>query len=324
MNNLRITFSLLSFFIVPGSAANFKKLFVIMGNKASGSNKNKGKGSSKHNSQNHSPKKIKFSRKATIPQSKLDRVKITKSLNLEKCKYSSIPSNLFTIDQLEIVNLNDNAIKSIAEDLIPPFDQINSPEKKQNESDDPNKKSKKSKHKYKGIKLFRMSNNRLSTLPRSFAYLHNLQTLQLINNEFEIFPFVLFELPKLKELSLKKNKISSIECSLEIIEGVKKLEDLDLSFNALHKLPDSFTHLKSLKLCNFEHNQLTSLPISWKGMESLHIINFRNNNLSDIPPSLFLETGVVRVDIENNPVHTSKKYVHLEGFDEVQCVYGDG
>ena len=53
-------------------------------------------------------------------------------------------------------------------------------------------------------------------------------------------------------------------------------------------------------------------------MKSLHIINFRNNNLNDTPKSLFIETTVVKIAIEDNPVHSSKKYVHLEGFEQVK------
>lgn len=284
-----------------------------MGNKQGKGSPNKPKDLTKP-----SGKKIKFGKKSTIPQSKLDRVPVTKSLNLEKCKYSTIPPNLFMIDQLEIINLNDNNIKQIEEEIIPPFEN-SSPEKKQSDDlKEEKKKSKKNKNKYKGIKLLRMSNNKLSSLPQSFANLQNLQQLQLVGNQFEYFPSILFELPKLKELSLKKNHIQLIECSLELIEGVTKLTDLDLSHNNLQYLPDEFTYLKTLININLEYNKLNKLPVSWKEMKSLHLINFKNNNLKTIPKSLFIETNVVRVDIEDNPVHTSKKYVHLEGFEEVK------
>ena len=120
-----------------------------MGNKTNGactSNKNKGASPTSKQQSNtksqkkQSGKKIKFGKKATIPQSKLDRVKITKSLNLEKCKYTSIPANLFMIDNLEIVNLNDNNIKQIDDDIIPSFDENNNyPEKKQIDDTNQNK-----------------------------------------------------------------------------------------------------------------------------------------------------------------------------------------
>eukprot|EP01084_Bolivina_argentea_P059106 107880_1 len=125
-----------------------------MGNKNSGactSSKNKG-GRPKQTTK----KPIKFSRKSQIPQPKLDRIKITKSLNLEKSKYSSIPSNLFMIENLEIVNLNDNNIKHIDEDIIPSSDYFT--------KDTDEKTNKKKKH--KGIKLLRISNNKLSSLPQ--------------------------------------------------------------------------------------------------------------------------------------------------------------
>jgi len=267
---------------------------------------------SQRKSSSKSPSKVKFGRKATIPQSKLDRVKVTKSLNLEKSKLSSIPSNLFSIDNLEIVNLNDNAIKHIPEEAIPPFG--GDEEKKSDVS--PSKKGRKQKGKYKGIKVLRMNNNRLSVLPLSFINLQNVQTLQIEGNHFEFFPSIIFQLPRLKEVSMKKNRIQIIECSLDLVEGVKKLTSMDLSYNQLMVLPDEFCHLRSLEVCNLEYNQLGTLPAEWKGMKALHIINLKGNRLEDIPKSLFLETNVVRIDIEENPVHTKKKYVHLEGFDE--------
>eukprot|EP01083_Nonionella_stella_P017242 48201_1 len=278
-----------------------------MGNKSSSKNSKSQKGGTK----------MKFGRKTQIPQTKLDRIKITKSLNLEKCKYSSLPHNLFMIDQLEIVNLNDNTIKVIDEEMIPPFEAIHGTAKTQNDEVKEQTKSKKNKKsKYKGIKLLRMSNNRLSSLPDSFANLHNLQTLQLVGNQFVHFPGVLFQLPRLKELSLKNNQIQIIPCTLPIIQGVKRLTELDLSYNRLQTLPDEFTHLKSLQVCNLEHNELKELPVSWAEMKALHIINFKCNHLHHIPKSLFIETNVVRVDMEDNPVYTSKKYVHLEGFEQ--------
>ena len=272
-----------------------------------------------HSAYSKSPN-IAVQRRTIIPQSKLDRLEVTKSLNLEKSKLNAIPSNLFSIDNLEIVNLNDNAIRSIPEEVIPPFTDPNDEEKKS--SDNPqHKKSKKSKGKYKGIKVFRINNNRLSALPLSFVNLQNIQTLQMDGNQFEYFPSILLQLPKLKELSMKKNQIQIIECSLELVEGVKKLTALDLSYNRLQVLPDEFCHFRSVEVVNLECNYIGQLPVSWKEMKALHIINLKGNRLEDIPKSLFLETNVVRVDMEDNPVHSKKKYVHLEGWNEVQSLH---
>merc|ERR1719461_910469 len=119
-------------------------------------------------------------------------------------------------------------------------------------------------------------------------------------NQFEYFPSILLQLPKLKELSMKKNQIQIIECSLELVEGIKKLTALDLSYNRLQVLPDEFCHFRSVEVVNLECNRLMTLPVSWKEMKSLHIINLKGNQLNDIPKSLFLETNVVRIDIEDN------------------------
>ena len=120
---------------------------------------------------------------------------------------------------------------------------------------------------------------------------------------------------------MKKNQIQIIECSLELVEGVKKLTALDLSYNRLQVLPDEFCHFRSVEVVNLECNYIGQLPVSWKEMKALHIINLKGNRLEDIPKSLFLETNVVRVDMEDNPVHSKKKYVHLEGWNEVQSLH---
>lgn len=66
------------------------------------------------------------------------------------------------------------------------------------------------------------------------------------------------------------------------IGHLKKLEELDLSFNKLKNLPDDVADLVSLKSLRVANNKLVDLPHGISSLRSLEKLDLSNNRLTSL------------------------------------------
>lgn len=87
--------------------------------------------------------------------------------------------------------------------------------------------------KFISITELNLSNNRLSSLPDEIKDMKDLQKLDLSHNDFLIVPKVVFKIPHLLYLNLKKNFIVDIDVSK--VRSSPALRELNLEENPLTK-----------------------------------------------------------------------------------------
>ncbi|XP_054880745.1 leucine-rich repeats and immunoglobulin-like domains protein 1 [Poeciliopsis prolifica] len=131
-----------------------------------------------------------------------------------------------------------------------------------------------------------LSNNKISTLQLG-ALDHlgsTLQVLRLSRNRISQIPIRAFQLPRLTQLELNRNRILQIEGLT--FQGLSSLEVLKLQRNSISKLTDgAFWNLSKMKILHLEYNNLTEVNSgSLYGLSSLTQLFLSNNSIARINP----------------------------------------
>ncbi len=115
-------------------------------------------------------------------------------------------------------------------------------------------------HNYPKLKSLNLSENKLTSLPKTIGQLHKLEELSLDLNKLTSLPKTIGQLTSLKWLSLRSNKLTSLP---KTIGQLKNLIKLDLSNNQLKTLPAGvFSGLTNLKQLGLSNNQLNDQAIN--------------------------------------------------------------
>ena len=108
--------------------------------------------------------------------------------------------------------------------------------------------------KNKNLNTLRISNNKLSNLPKEIGLLKNLESFFSSNNKLETeLPLEFYELTNLKNIEIQG---SNLEVVSEKINNLKKLETLKLYYNKITKTPKELNGLESLKHLKLNNNFL--------------------------------------------------------------------
>jgi len=123
-------------------------------------------------------------------------------------------------------------------------------------------------HNLQSLNVFQ---NELQFLPDCMSFLSVLQVLNLSHNQFEIVPEELYGLKLLKQVDLHHNKIKELNPS---IAALKELQVLDLHENLIETLPKELLELKNLKKLVLKKNPLKMEEIDFfrKSMVETEII----------------------------------------------------
>lgn len=85
------------------------------------------------------------------------------------------------------------------------------------------------------------------------------------------------------------------------LSGLRLLQRLDLSHNALTSLPDALGQLSALRLVDLSHNRLPSVPAcvwAWRGLE---VLNLSHNRLAALPEARMAAESTLReLDVSHN------------------------
>ncbi|XP_061639539.1 leucine-rich repeats and immunoglobulin-like domains protein 1 isoform X1 [Phyllopteryx taeniolatus] len=131
-----------------------------------------------------------------------------------------------------------------------------------------------------------LSNNKISTLELG-ALDHlgsTLQVLRLSRNRVSQIPVRAFQLPRLTQLELNRNRIRQVEGLT--FQGLSSLEVLKLQRNSISKLTDgAFWDLAKMKVLHLDYNSLTEVNSgSLYGLSSLQQLFLSNNSITRINP----------------------------------------
>ncbi|XP_077582168.1 leucine-rich repeats and immunoglobulin-like domains protein 1 [Stigmatopora nigra] len=131
-----------------------------------------------------------------------------------------------------------------------------------------------------------LSNNKINTLELG-ALDHlgsTLQVLRLSRNRVSQIPMRAFQLPRLTQLELNRNRIRQVEGLT--FKGLSNLEVLKLQRNSISKLTDgAFWDLAKMKVLHLDYNSLTEVNSgSLYGLTSLQQLFLSNNSITRINP----------------------------------------
>jgi hypothetical protein len=162
--------------------------------------------------------------------------------------------------------------------------------------------------------------------------------LDLRNKILTSIPKVVFENKQLKILLLNQNRLTGIDG----IEGLRKLEyldlhgnliskvslkigsllklnTLDLSNNELSKIPTEVGRLNDLETLDLSNNKLTNVPIELGNLSNLKYFYLQNNGLTNIPDDFKKLLNIKTFRLNNNQIDSLPssfcELIQLKEFD---------
>ncbi|NJN72933.1 MAG: GTP-binding protein [Limnothrix sp. RL_2_0] len=122
-----------------------------------------------------------------------------------------------------------------------------------------------------------LSGKRLTEIPKAIFQLKKIKKLSLFANQIKTIPEEIAKLENLTYLSLSGNKIKEIP---SIIAKLHNLEKLYLYSNEIQEIPESISSLSNLEVFNFSRNQIKKIPIKIFELSKLKVIRFSQNPIS--------------------------------------------
>ncbi|XP_067412973.1 malignant fibrous histiocytoma-amplified sequence 1 [Emydura macquarii macquarii] len=113
------------------------------------------------------------------------------------------------------------------------------------------------------LRVLSLRRNRLARLPSALRHLGRLAELDLSHNRLPGLGDgeALAPLRELRKLSLSHNQLGADGAALPgRLGALRQLEELDLSFNRLRRLPEALGRLQQLRSLDVDHNQLPGFP----------------------------------------------------------------
>ncbi|WP_073521454.1 leucine-rich repeat domain-containing protein [Pseudomonas fluorescens] len=137
-----------------------------------------------------------------------------------------------------------------------------------------------------------MKGEETTSIPVGFLKcLPNLESLLIHRYALPDIPYEIFQLPKLKTLSLSQSHIRLTPTSADALSGLENLEYLDLSDNLLGITPD-VSKMPRLTTLMLENAGLTQAPHGTFNLRSLSQLNLSDNQITELP------SDIIEVDPE--------------------------
>lgn len=178
-------------------------------------------------------------------------------LELHNCELERIPHAIFSLTNLQELDLKSNSIRTIEE--IISFQHL------------------------KRLTCLKLWHNKIITIPSSISQVRSLEALHLSHNKLESLPPALFTLPKLRHLDLSHNTIPVLPPDVGLLHN---LQYLAMNSNKLEVLPKTLFRCTKLKALLLGNNALTVLPESVGQLIQLAQLELRGNCLDRLPVQL--------------------------------------
>ncbi|XP_067877097.1 volume-regulated anion channel subunit LRRC8C-like [Heterodontus francisci] len=195
-------------------------------------------------------------------------VKITSLANIKKlfclallrllhCNLERIPSAIFSLTNLQELDLKDNNLSS-TEELA-------------------------SCQNLRKLICLRLWHNNITSIPVHIAKIAKLEMLYLNKNKIEFLPPSLFKLTKLLFLDVSHNHISKIPPD---IDQLVELQHFAIECNKVTELPENLFSCTKIRVLNISHNNLTYLSPSIGHLRQLQLLDVKVNKLDKLPVEL--------------------------------------
>ncbi|XP_041914349.1 volume-regulated anion channel subunit LRRC8A-like [Alosa alosa] len=178
-------------------------------------------------------------------------------LELVRCDLERIPHSIFSLHNLQEIDLKDNNLKTIEE--IISFQHL---------------------HRLTCLKLWY---NQIAYIPIQIGTLTSLERLYLNRNKIEKIPSQLFFCRKLRYLDLSHNNLTSIHPDIGFLQN---LQSLAVTANRIEVLPPELFQCRKLRTLHLGNNCLTTLPSRFGELTSLTLLELRGNRLEGLPVEL--------------------------------------
>ncbi|XP_061589732.1 leucine rich repeat containing 8 VRAC subunit Aa [Cololabis saira] len=178
-------------------------------------------------------------------------------LELIRCDLERIPHSIFSLHNLQEIDLKDNNLKTIEE--IISFQHL---------------------HRLVCLKLWY---NQIAYIPIQIGTLTTLERLYLNRNKIEKIPTQLFFCRKLRFLDLSHNNLTSIHADVGFLQN---LQYFAVTANRIETLPPELFQCKKLRTLNLGNNCLHTLPSRFGELTGLTQLELRGNRLECLPVEL--------------------------------------
>ncbi|XP_057698466.1 volume-regulated anion channel subunit LRRC8C [Corythoichthys intestinalis] len=176
------------------------------------------------------------------------------SLELVGCELERIPSAVFSLSNLQELDLKENKLTTVEEIL--------------------------SLQHCQRLVTLRLWHNKITYIPDHISKLHTLETLDISWNKLRKLSARLFYCTKLRHLDISHNQLTTIPPEVGILQG---LQFFSAAFNSLETLPDELFSCKRLKTLILGNNCLFYLSSRVANLSQLVRLELKGNRLEALP-----------------------------------------
>ncbi|XP_076832836.1 volume-regulated anion channel subunit LRRC8D [Brachyhypopomus gauderio] len=178
-------------------------------------------------------------------------------LELHNCELGKIPHAIFSLINLQELDLKSNSICTTEEVIS--FQYL------------------------KRLTSLKLWHNKITAISPSVSYAKNLESLYLSYNKLDTICTAIFHLPKLRYLDLSHNFISLLPDEVGLLQN---LQHFAISGNKLRSLPEQLFQCTKLKVLCVGDNGITALPDSVGQLTQLSQLELKGNCLDYLPSEL--------------------------------------
>ncbi|XP_077183442.1 volume-regulated anion channel subunit LRRC8E-like isoform X2 [Paroedura picta] len=190
-------------------------------------------------------------------------------VQLINCNLERIPHAVFSLVNLQELDLKDNQLRSIEE--IISFQHC------------------------RKLMCLKLWCNHISTIPDHIRKLKTLERLDLSHNRIETLPHQLFQCSKLRHLDLSSNNIRAIPAGMGALYN---LQHFAISHNSLEALPDELFFCKKLKTLKAGYNKLHRVSQRVGSLTLLTTLELKGNQLEFLPQEICMCRALKRSGLE--------------------------
>lgn len=179
------------------------------------------------------------------------------SLELVSCELERIPSAIFSLSNLQELDLKENRLTTVEEIL--------------------------SLQHCQRLTTLKLWHNKITYIPDHISKLHSLETLDISWNKIRKLPSRLFYCTKLRHLDVSHNHLTSLPPEVGILQG---LQFFSAAFNSLECLPEELFSCKRLRTLAVGSNCLSYLSESVSKLGQLVRLELKGNRFVSLPVEL--------------------------------------
>ncbi|XP_055519956.1 volume-regulated anion channel subunit LRRC8D-like [Leucoraja erinacea] len=187
----------------------------------------------------------------------LKKLAMLSELELQNCELERIPHAIFSLANLQKIDLKSNNIQTIEE--IVSFQHL------------------------KRLSCLKLWHNSILSIPTTISLIKNLEQLFLNNNKLESLPSALFTLRKLRHLDLSHNLLTIVPPDFQLLQN---LQHFSITKNKVEILSIQLFQCLKLKTLHLGQNCITCIPPEIGQLTQLTYLELKGNHLERLPAEI--------------------------------------